>query len=471
MYTSSSPSYRPHETHANQDMSGYNYFYNPTSYVPNPPTTTPSHTRTHSAPQLRPQVLPTMQMQIAPSQQQHHHQQLEQQLIRWSQRPKFASTFWEEEGTVCYQVDARGVCVTRRQDNDMINGTKLLNVTGMSRGKRDGILKNERGRVVVKVGAMHLKGVWITFARAKALSEQFNITDILHPLFTNDPSQYLCTNPEPPTQSPIYFLPPNHHHTYPSTTTTVTTPATTPTTTVTTTTTHQHQYHPQQPQPHLEPQHRHHHHYHHNHHQNQYQHQHPPQHTSGLPITTINTTTATANANATATATITTIPTPLSLPNQSSYMSVPASQPSLSIPYIPKQDSSVRTATMEVAPAEEPSSPLFFDLGDYTSKNGSVLSVLTSSDSAPSTPVQQQMMQSYDPSTLHRMFQPPLPETSAHLTGPSTPTFSTERHEFYRTKMVPHYSHQQSYQEDAMTSFIGPHSRAQFAYSFTLQEE
>jgi protein SOK2 len=45
-------------------------------------------------------------------------------------------------------------------DNDMINGTKLLNVVGMSRGKRDGILKNEKGRVVVKVGAMHLKGVW-----------------------------------------------------------------------------------------------------------------------------------------------------------------------------------------------------------------------------------------------------------------------------------------------------------------------
>lgn len=48
-------------------------------------------------------------------------------------------------------------------DNDMINGTKLLNVAGMSRGKRDGILKNERGRIVVKVGAMHLKGVWYNF--------------------------------------------------------------------------------------------------------------------------------------------------------------------------------------------------------------------------------------------------------------------------------------------------------------------
>lgn len=94
-------------------------------------------------------------------------------------RPKITTNVWEDEGTMCYQVDAKGICVARRQgicllftpimynfkyifclDNDMINGTKLLNVVGMSRGKRDGILKNEKGRVVVKVGAMHLKGVW-----------------------------------------------------------------------------------------------------------------------------------------------------------------------------------------------------------------------------------------------------------------------------------------------------------------------
>jgi enhanced filamentous growth protein 1 len=39
-------------------------------------------------------------------------------------------------------------------DNDVINGTKLLNVAGMSRGK------SEKLRNVVKIGAMHLKGVW-----------------------------------------------------------------------------------------------------------------------------------------------------------------------------------------------------------------------------------------------------------------------------------------------------------------------
>ncbi|KAJ2963253.1 hypothetical protein NQZ79_g1676 [Umbelopsis isabellina] len=133
-------------------------------------------------------------------------------------RPKLSTHLWEDEGTICYQVDARSICVARRQgkpihflvtrafgppvieyphlpDNDMINGTKLLNVVGMSRGKRDGILKNEKGRVVVKVGSMHLKGVWITFARAKALAAQYKIIDMLYPLFVDDPSLFLYMSP------------------------------------------------------------------------------------------------------------------------------------------------------------------------------------------------------------------------------------------------------------------------------------
>ena len=50
-------------------------------------------------------------------------------------------------------------------DNHMINGTKLLNVGGMTRGRRDGILKSEKTRHVVKIGPMHLKGVWYGFVR------------------------------------------------------------------------------------------------------------------------------------------------------------------------------------------------------------------------------------------------------------------------------------------------------------------
>ncbi|CAG8576718.1 3640_t:CDS:2 [Paraglomus occultum] len=112
-------------------------------------------------------------------------------LSQHNPRPKLTTTIWEDEGTLCYQVDARGICVARRQDNNMINGTKLLNVVGMSRGKRDGILKNEKGRVVVKVGAMHLKGVWITFGRAKTLAQQFKIHELLYPLFVEDPGVFL----------------------------------------------------------------------------------------------------------------------------------------------------------------------------------------------------------------------------------------------------------------------------------------
>ncbi|SAL94955.1 hypothetical protein [Absidia glauca] len=123
-----------------------------------------------------------------------------------SSRPKITTSLWEDEGTICYQVDSRGICVARRQDNDMINGTKLLNVTGMSRGKRDGILKNEKGRVVVKVGAMHLKGVWVTFSRAKTLAIQHNIKDILHPLFVDDPAIYFYSNPMAPPHA-NFFIP------------------------------------------------------------------------------------------------------------------------------------------------------------------------------------------------------------------------------------------------------------------------
>jgi enhanced filamentous growth protein 1 len=107
------------------------------------------------------------------------------------------ATLWEDEGSLCFQVEAKGVCVARREgmfervvysfsfmwfshpfcfqmdvsshemssnqsliDNHFINGTKLLNVAGMTRGRRDGILKSEKIRHVVKIGPMHLKGVW-----------------------------------------------------------------------------------------------------------------------------------------------------------------------------------------------------------------------------------------------------------------------------------------------------------------------
>ncbi|AAS50825.2 ABR055Cp [Eremothecium gossypii ATCC 10895] len=103
-----------------------------------------------------------------------------------SQGPRVTTTMWEDEHTLCYQVEANGVSVVRRADNDMINGTKLLNVAKMTRGRRDGILKAEKVRHVVKIGSMHLKGVWIPFERALALAQREKIVDMLFPLFVRD---------------------------------------------------------------------------------------------------------------------------------------------------------------------------------------------------------------------------------------------------------------------------------------------
>ncbi|GMG48241.1 unnamed protein product [Ambrosiozyma monospora] len=101
-------------------------------------------------------------------------------------RPKITTTMWEDEKTLCYQVEANGVAVVRRADNNMINGTKLLNVAKMTRGRRDGILKSEKTRQVVKIGSMHLKGVWIPFERALAMAQRESIVDMLYPLFVKD---------------------------------------------------------------------------------------------------------------------------------------------------------------------------------------------------------------------------------------------------------------------------------------------
>ena len=129
----------------------------------------------------------------AQSYQQTHTFDTTGQIAPPGMKPRVTATLWEDEGSLCFQVEAKGVCVARREglystsipchsltddiiinsclvfvllllisdvDNHMINGTKLLNVAGMTRGRRDGILKSEKTRHVVKIGPMHLKGVW-----------------------------------------------------------------------------------------------------------------------------------------------------------------------------------------------------------------------------------------------------------------------------------------------------------------------
>lgn len=101
-------------------------------------------------------------------------------------KPMIATTYWDDQKTICYQVESHGIFVSRRDDNNYVNGTKLLNVAGMSRGKRDGILKSERVKTVVRIGAMNLKGVWLPFERASEIARNEGIDELLYPLFLKD---------------------------------------------------------------------------------------------------------------------------------------------------------------------------------------------------------------------------------------------------------------------------------------------
>lgn len=105
-------------------------------------------------------------------------------------KPKIQTVYWAEKNTTCYQVRAKDYTVSRRLDNDYINGTKLLNIVGMSRGKRDGILKSEKKKDVVKVGSINLKGVWIPFDRAYEIARNEGLDTILFPIFVKDIEDY-----------------------------------------------------------------------------------------------------------------------------------------------------------------------------------------------------------------------------------------------------------------------------------------
>ncbi|KAJ3034854.1 hypothetical protein HDV00_004586 [Rhizophlyctis rosea] len=134
-----------------------------------------------------------------------------------------SKTLWEDEVTQVYQLELKPIdlgdlndgeaaraggvgdgdasggpsilavptIVTRRLDNGMINGTKLLNVANLTRGRRDGILKNERPRSVVRHGAMHLKGVWIDLNRARALAQHHGVYPLMKSLLSETPDRYI----------------------------------------------------------------------------------------------------------------------------------------------------------------------------------------------------------------------------------------------------------------------------------------
>ncbi|KAL2828863.1 hypothetical protein BJY01DRAFT_228203 [Aspergillus pseudoustus] len=111
---------------------------------------------------------------------------------------KLTAILWEDEATLCFTVHVDGKAVSRREDNNMINGTKLLNVASMTRGRRDAILKGENDRQTTRLGPMKLKGVWIPFERALDLAQREGIAEILYPLFEPDLGMIFYSQVTPP---------------------------------------------------------------------------------------------------------------------------------------------------------------------------------------------------------------------------------------------------------------------------------
>lgn len=165
----------------------------PSYHYYGPPATTAAHHQPY--PQSHAMALPTMSTTHPPHPQasyQSHTPDTTGQVAPPNHKPKLTGTVWEDEGTVCFQVEVRGICVARREDNCFINGTKLLNVANMTRGRRDGILKSEKTRNVIKIGPMHLKGVWIPFERALEFANKEKITEQLYPLFVSNINRLLA---------------------------------------------------------------------------------------------------------------------------------------------------------------------------------------------------------------------------------------------------------------------------------------
>lgn len=78
--------------------------------------------------------------------------------------------YWSEEDTYCFQLEFDQHKICRRADTHFINATKLMKVCSITRGRRDGLLRSEKIRYVIREGQMDLKGVWIPFERAKHLA-------------------------------------------------------------------------------------------------------------------------------------------------------------------------------------------------------------------------------------------------------------------------------------------------------------
>ena len=110
-------------------------------------------------------------------------------------------TPWNQEGTSLYSVTSLDITTYRREDNDMIHGTSLLEAAGVTPVMRDSLLRCQRNRSVVNDGPPQFQGVWITLEGALALANIYGITERMYPLFTEYIRDQVLLDPKQDTEA------------------------------------------------------------------------------------------------------------------------------------------------------------------------------------------------------------------------------------------------------------------------------
>lgn len=101
---------------------------------------------------------------------------------------KVTRNIWYSECVSCLQVETRGIVVSLREDNRMINGTYLLMTTALVDGFQ--IMKtlvDIQPQRVVQREPSPFNGTWIPYEQALAIANSEGIAEMLYPLFANSP--------------------------------------------------------------------------------------------------------------------------------------------------------------------------------------------------------------------------------------------------------------------------------------------
>lgn len=103
--------------------------------------------------------------------------------------------YWREENTLLYQIECDGQTISRRLDNDLVNITKIMNSMGITKRKRDTLMRFESRDVHISC-SFDKRGIWIPLKRAEEIiSRQCPNRDswpeAVNIIFSQDPTRFI----------------------------------------------------------------------------------------------------------------------------------------------------------------------------------------------------------------------------------------------------------------------------------------